>query len=266
MQSSFTLERSREESRANTLVTDITSTAWEQRGRRGRLSLSYGLRFERNRTFDTMPTDPDFPFDLTVHIGRLTSGLTWDSRDDPSDSTRGTFVSTSLEHGSSGLGSDLLFVRSLTQAYHFRPWKSLVFASAARYGAVKPLEEQLLVSSLRFFAGGARTVRGVAEDSLGGLDFLGDPIGGRGLLTLNQEIRFPLYRWLRGVGFVDMGNVFPEVSGVRLRELVGSTGFGLRLVTPFALFRVDYGKTIWNRPGRRVGPLDLRDRADVLRT
>jgi len=248
VQSSFTLERSREESRANTLVTDITSTAWEQRGRRGRLSLSYGLRFERNRTFDTMPTDPDFPFDLTVHIGRLTSGLTWDSRDDPSDSMSGTFVSTSFEHGSSGLGSDLLFIRSLTQAYYFRSWKSLVFASAARYGAVKPLEEQLLVSSLRFFAGGARTVRGVAEDSLGGLDFLGDPLGGRGLLTLNQEIRFPLYRWLRGVGFVDMGNVFPEVSGVRVRELVGSTGFGLRLVTPFALFRVDYGKTIWNQP------------------
>jgi len=253
MRSSFTLERSREESRANTLVTDITNAAWEQRGRLGRLSLSYGLRFERNRTFDTKPNDPDFPFDLSVHIGRLTSGITWDSRDDPSDSTRGTFVSTVFEHGSSGLGSDLLFIRSLTQAYHFRSWNSLVFASAARYGAVKPLEGQLLVSSLRFFAGGARTVRGVPEDTLGGLDFLGNPLGGRGLLTLNEEVRFPLYRWLRGVAFVDTGNVFPEVSGVRLGELVGSTGLGLRLVTPFALFRVDYGKTIWNRPADGSG-------------
>jgi outer membrane protein assembly factor BamA len=256
MRSAFTFERSREDSRANTLVTDITNAAWEQRGRLGRLSLSYGLRFERNRTFDTKPSNPDFPdfpFDLTVHIGRLTSGITWDSRDDPSDSTRGTFVSTSLEHGSAGLGSDLLFIRSLTQAYHFRSWKSLVFASAARYGAVKPLDDQLLVSSLRFFAGGARTLRGVPEDSLGGLDFLGSPLGGRGLLTLNEEVRFPLYRWLRGVAFVDMGNVFPEVSGVRLRELVGSTGLGLRLVTPFALFRVDYGKTIWNKPADDSG-------------
>ena len=34
----------------------------------------------------------------------------------------------------------------------------------------------------------------------------------------------------------------------RLQELVGSTGVGLRLVTPFALFRLDYGRTIWNRP------------------
>jgi outer membrane protein assembly factor BamA len=248
VQTSLTLERSREESRTVTLVTDRTTAAWEQRGRWSRLTLSYGLRFERNRTFDTQPLDPTFPFDLTVHIGRLTSSAAWDSRDDPSDSTRGTFVSTSLEHSTSRLGSDLFFVRSLTQAYHFLPWKEVVLASAARYGAVQPLGGQLLASSLRFFAGGGRTVRGVADDSLGGLDVLGNPLGGRGLLTLNQEMRFPVYGWLRGVVFIDAGNVFPLISDVSMKDLVGSTGVGLRLVTPFALFRVDYGRTIWNRP------------------
>jgi outer membrane protein assembly factor BamA/autotransporter translocation and assembly factor TamB len=253
VQTSLTLERSREESRTATLVTDRTTAAWEQRGRWSRLTLSYGLRFERNRTFDTQPLDPTFPFDLTVHIGRLTSSAAWDSRDDPSDSTRGTFVSTSLEHSTSRLGSDLFFVRSLTQAYHFIPWKQVVLASAARYGAVQPLSGQLLTSSLRFFAGGGRTVRGVADDSLGGLDVLGNPLGGRGLLTLNQEMRFPVYGWLRGVVFIDAGNVFPLISDVRIQDLVGSTGVGLRLVTPFALFRIDYGRTIWNRPADDSG-------------
>jgi outer membrane protein assembly factor BamA/autotransporter translocation and assembly factor TamB len=255
VQSSLTIERSREEFQSDTLVTSGTTAAWEQRGRwRRRLNVSYGLRFERNRTFDTGPGDPILgPSDVTVHIGRLTSSATWDTRDDASDTRRGTFVSTSLEHGTSWLASDLLFLRSLTQAYYFQPWKTVVFASAARYGAVKPLEGQTLISTLRFFAGGARTVRGVPEDSLGGLDFLGQPIGGRGLLTLNQEMRFPMYKWLRGVVFIDAGNVFPEGSGVRLAELVGSTGAGLRLVTPFALFRVDYGRTIWNRPAPDSG-------------
>jgi len=249
VQSSLTLERSREEFRSDTRVTDRSTAAWEQRGRWKKLTLSYGLRSERNRTFDTGPPDPIFgPLDLTVHIGRFTSSGTWDTRDDASDTTRGTFVSTSLEHGTSALGSDLLFIRSLTQAYHFTPWKRLVLASAARYGIVEPLGGQVLVPSLRFFVGGARTVRGVAEDSLGGLDFSGNPIGGRGLMTLNQEVRFPVYKWLRGVVFVDAGNVFPDGAGFRLNDLVGSTGFGARLVTPFALFRVDYGRTIWNRP------------------
>jgi len=255
VQSSLTFERSREESQTETLVTSRTTAAWEQRGRWKKLTLSYGLRSERNRTFDTQPPlDPTLQLpDFTVHLGRFTSSATWDTRDDASDTSRGTFLSTSLEHGTKALGSDLLFLRSLTQAYHFTPWNRVVLASAARYGIVQPLSGQVLVPSLRFFAGGARTVRGVAEDSLGGLDFFGDPIGGRGVLTLNQEMRFPVYRWLRGVVFVDAGNVFPEGSGFRLRDLVGSTGFGARLATPFAIFRVDYGRTIWNRPVQDSG-------------
>ena len=64
VQSSLTLERSREESRIDTLVTNRTTAAWEQRGRWRKLTLSYGLRFERNRTFDTQPA---------IRISRSTS-------------------------------------------------------------------------------------------------------------------------------------------------------------------------------------------------
>ena len=163
-------------------------------------------------------------------------------------------MSSSIEHGSGRLGSDLLFVRTLTQAYHFRRLKDVVLASAVRYGSLTPLGgQQLQISSLLFFAGGARTIRGVAEDSVRGINVLGNPIGGQGLLTLNQEMRFPVYRWLRGVAFVDSGNVFEEATGIRLGELVGSAGIGLRVVTPFVLLRVDYGKTIWNKPVSDTG-------------
>jgi outer membrane protein assembly factor BamA len=249
VQSSLVLERSREEQRTNTLVTDTTLASWEQRARRGPLSVSYGLRFERNHTVDTAPVNPDFPsFDLTVHIARLTSSGTWDTRDDPADSARGTFASTSLEQGLGALGSDLLFVRSLSQFYHFKPWKGVALASAARFGIVQPLGGQEVLLTERFFAGGARTVRGVAEDSLGGVDFLGLPIGGEVMLVLNQEVRFPIHRWLRGVAFVDAGNVFLRPQDVDLGSLVVSGGVGLRFATPFALLRIDYGKTMWNSP------------------
>ena len=45
----------------------------------------------------------------------------------------------------------------------------------------------------------------------------------------------------------------PEGAGFRLQDLVGSSGFGVRLATPFAIFRVDYGRTIWNRPAQDSG-------------
>ena len=97
-------------------------------------------------------------------------------------------------------------------------------------------------------------MRGVAEDSLGPRDFFFDePEGGRLLLVLNQEVRLPIYRWVRGVAFVDAGNVFATPRDASLRDLVGSLGVGLRLATPFALLRVDFAKPVWGAPAGSSG-------------
>ena len=253
--SSLVAERSREEFAAVTLVTDRSSVTWGQRARvASNLSLSYAYTFERNHTFDTKPFDPgSLAFDITINIARLNAATAWDTRDDPVDTSRGSLASFSLEYAPEALGSDIRFVRSVAQAYHFRPWRGLVFASAARAGTVVPLGGQDLIPSERFFAGGARTVRGVAEGSLGARDFFGDPAGGEMLIVLNQEVRVPVYRWLRGVGFLDTGNVFARPRDASLRGLVGSIGFGLRLASPFALLRADYGRLIWGDPAGTSG-------------
>jgi len=253
--SSLVAERSRRDFTAVTLVTDRSSVTWGQRARvASHLSLSYAYTFERNHTFDTKPVDPDaFVFDITINIARLNAAVAWDSRNDPVETTRGTLASYSLEYAPEGLGSDIRFVRSVAQAYHFRPWRGLVFASAARAGVVVPLSGQDLIPSERFFAGGARTVRGVAEGGLGARDFFGDPAGGEVLAVFNQEVRLPIYRWLRGVGFLDAGNVFARSRDARLRGLVGSIGVGLRFASPFALLRADYARPIWGEPAGTPG-------------
>jgi outer membrane translocation and assembly module TamA len=65
------------------------------------------------------------------------------------------------------------------------------------------------------------------------------------MLVLNQEARVPVYRWVRAVGFVDAGNVFTRARDIRLGDLVGSVGVGLRLATPFALLRADVARPVW---------------------
>ena len=72
------------------------------------------------------------------------------------------------------------------------------------------------------------------------------------MLVLNQEARVPLVKWLHGVGFVDAGNVYPTIRDLKLTDLAGSIGFGVRLNTPFALLRADYGRMVWG-PGPRAG-------------
>ena len=247
VESSLVLEKSRETFAAVTLITAAQGISWEQRTRVARaLSLSYAYRFERNHTFDTKPSTGDFPtFDITINIARLNTAVAWDTRDDPTDTIRGALMSSSIEYAPEALGSDIRFVRFVSQAYSFRPWRGAVFASAARFGAAAALGDQDLIPSERFFAGGAGTVRGVGEDSLGGRDFFGDPTGGQASLVFNQEVRVPIYRWVRGVGFFDAGNVFDRWREVRLGDLVGSIGVGVRLATPFALLRADYAKAIW---------------------
>jgi outer membrane protein assembly factor BamA/autotransporter translocation and assembly factor TamB len=253
--SSLTAEQSHEEFTAATLVTDRRRLTWEQRARIGaNLSLSYAYTFERNHTFDTQSFDTgELGFDITINIARLNAAAAWDTRDDPSDTVRGSLASFSLEYAPEAVGSDIRFIRQVAQAYHFRPWRRTVLASAARLGVVVPLGGQELIVSERFFAGGARTVRGIEEDTLGGRDVFGDPAGGRLLVVLNQEVRVPIYNWLRGVGFIDAGNVFARPSDASLRDLVGSIGFGLRLASPFALLRVDYGRSIWGAPDAGSG-------------
>ncbi|MGE0444465.1 MAG: translocation/assembly module TamB domain-containing protein, partial [Vicinamibacterales bacterium] len=242
IETALTLEWTRSVNPSET-VDNRRSLSLEQRIRRSSVQLSYGYRFERSRT--DLPPDPLIgplpPFIITV--GRLTSSLAVDTRNDPVQPIRGTFVAVSLEYAPQ-VGSDFEFARYSAQAYRFTPWRDIVFASAARFGAVHAFGGQEVIPSERFFAGGARSVRGVAEEGLGERDFFGDPVGGEALLLLNQEVRFPIYRWLRGVGFVDAGNVFAAPSAIRLGDLTVSAGAGLRLVTPFAILRADVGRVL----------------------
>ena len=256
IESSLAVDRSREEFAAVTLITDRSGISWEQRTRvANNLSLSYSYRFERNHTFDTQVSlDPnDISFDIAINIARITGSAAWDTRDDPTDTTTGLLASSSVEFAPEAVGSDIRFVRQVTQAYYFRPWRGVVLASAGRFGMVTPMGGQELIPSERFYAGGQGTVRGVAEDGLGQRNFFGDPVGGKAMVVLNQEVRMPIYRWLRGVGFVDAGNVFARVADLRLGALVGAVGVGLRLTTPFALLRVDVARAVGAGPAERSG-------------
>jgi outer membrane protein assembly factor BamA len=248
IESLLSIERSREDIPEASVITDRTGLAWEQRAQiAAPLRLSYGYHIDRDHTFSTRPADDPLnpPFDVAVSVARLTGSAIFDTRNDPIESTRGWLISSNLEYAPASLGSDIRFVRYLAQGYRFQSWGPVVLASAARVGLATALGGQLLIPSERFFSGGARTVRGVPENALGPRDIFGDAAGGGALVILNQEVRFPIYQWFRGVGFVDAGNVFERPSTVDLRDLVGSFGAGLRVTTPFALLRADVGR-LWS--------------------
>jgi outer membrane protein assembly factor BamA len=149
--------------------------------------------------------------------------------------------SSSFEYAAEALGSDVRFVKFTLQQFFYRPLSGrVVSASAVRIGVGRGFGQDLIPSE-RFFAGGGNTVRGYRDNALGPTDFFGDPRGGHSFLVLNQEARFPVFRWIGGAGFVDAGNVFEPASDLSVAGLKLGVGGGVRLTTPFGLFRFDVG-------------------------
>jgi outer membrane protein insertion porin family len=252
LQSTLFLSRSRQtigSGDQDKVVADETDISAQQTYRLRKLAtVSYGYGLGRIRT--TLPgLFQGSTIEATVRVSRLTGNAVIERRNDPFDPSRGWFSSVNFELSRPGLGSDLSFLKSFIQQFQFVSiGHGIVVASAARVGLARTYREETLIPSERFFAGGATSVRGYADDALGGRSVLGDAEGGAASLITNGEVRFPIYRWLRGVGFVDLGNVYPSVSDIFHTGVQVGIGGGFRLNTPVGLLRLDLGRPANPRP------------------
>jgi outer membrane protein assembly complex protein YaeT len=231
-----------------------------------KLVWTYGYRIERTHTYDR---GPDPLFDATLRIAPLRTTLARETRNEFLDSTQGSFLSQALEYGPSFLGSQLRFLRYYGQFFKYVPLSApvevplsggkmrtrLVYAGGVRVGLAGGLGGQAIVPSERFFAGGGTTIRGFDQDSVGPTDYFGDPAGGNATFIVNNELRFPVLSIFDGVGFVDIGNVYPRVVNFNPFDVRASAGLGLRVRTPYVLLRLDYGIKLDRRPGEGFGKL-----------
>jgi hypothetical protein len=222
--------------------------------------VNYGYKIERSHTYDT---GPDPIFDVRLRIASLTATFTRDTRDDLLDATRGSFFSHAMQFSPESLGSQVRFIKYFGQYFRYFPLQKtqieqftgqvmrprLVYATGVRIGVGTGLGGQEIPLSERFFAGGSTTIRGFAQNSVG--PETGGIVlpGGNGMLVLNNELRFPMFKLLDGVGFVDVGNVYPKVSDFSLGNVRSAAGMGLRVRTPWFLLRA--GLRVQARPPTR---------------
>jgi outer membrane protein assembly factor BamA len=248
---SWTTERKPGEG-GSTADTGTLGGSIEQRWHpRNWLDLSWGYTFEDQR-FDIITARvPDaVPQQLGATLASLNVATILDHRDSVFDAKRGWFHASSLQQGVRGLGSDLGYTRYLGRLYYFGRLGPVVSASAVRFGSLwkgggtNPYS----APDLLFKAGGSQTVRGYSQDSLSAIMRDGIPLGGTRLLIANQELRVSVNRWLGGVIFADAGNTFGN-QGIVLRDLAVGLGFGVRITTPLAPLRIDFGFPVPRRPG-----------------
>ena len=230
--------------------------------------LNYGYRIEKSRTYQPVP-DPVLPFDVRQRIASLTTSLTRETRDDVLDATKGDFFSHAFQYSPKLIGSQLQFIKYFGQYFRYFPLQKpkvelftnkelrprLVYATGVRVGLAKGLAGQEVTLSERFTAGGATTIRGFEQNSVGPIAPITKVYGGDAMLVLNNEIRFPLIWKLDGVGFLDVGNVYRHVSDLSITDIRKAGGLGLRVHTPWFLLRLDYGVKLDRRAGESFGRL-----------
>ncbi|MEW6364860.1 MAG: translocation/assembly module TamB domain-containing protein [Acidobacteriota bacterium] len=221
-----------------------TGLTFEQRARIGSLAeVAYAYEIQWLDLQSAQPIEGR-RFDFDARLARITATLALDRRDDFMDPMRGWFHSTGVEYAAPAIGSQVDLQKILIQQFAYLPlYRKTVLALAARYENSAGAGEALLATD-RLPTGGANTVRGYPDDWLDIRDVV-DLLGGRsGLLILNEELRVPLWRSLRGAAFLDYGRLRSTLDDRAQTISRLSTGLGLRYRTPFGLFRLDYGHPI----------------------
>lgn len=165
--------------------------------------------------------------------------------DDILDPGRGYQIFSRTEWASSYTGSDVAFIKTDWEARLYVPVSSLIFGFRARWGTIVNLEDDKKIPIFkRFFAGGSSSIRGYPYQKLGPLDLEGNPLGGKSVLEMNFDTRFPisaLGRSFQGVLFFDAGQVYSEQLSLSPSELRYTTGCGVRYKTPIGPLRFDIG-------------------------
>ena len=210
--------------------------------------------FERISLFDLQVSEEEIDRNRqAIRLGRIGPSFIRDKRDNAFEPTRGTFTIGSFYLASKFLGGNEQFTRFLMEHSRYYPVPKLrdtIYSISGRLGLSTPFGgRQTLPLSERFFAGGARDLRGFGFEEAGPLDpVTGRPVGGNAVMVVNNEVRFPLFGIVGGTAFSDIGNVFRRVRDISPARMTVTFGLGLRLKTPLGPVRLDVGALVINKP------------------
>lgn len=157
--------------------------------------------------------------------------------DDTPHARNGWTLGVELQGAQQGVLSDQSLLQAKLQGKRLQTMKNNdKVIVQANLGTTLTDELKEMPKSLRFFAGGANSVRGYGFESLGETNAAGEVIGGKHLLTTSLEYERPLAGKWSAAAFVDAGNAFDSTSKLTMK--VGA-GFGVRWKSPLGPIRAD---------------------------
>lgn len=164
-------------------------------------------------------------------IAGIGNSLTFDSRSNAFSPDKGLFAQLYFNHFDNYLGSDYIYSNLVADVRKYFSLKQKVLALQAYYSG--NYGDEIPLRSLASL-GGSNRMRGYYEGRY----------RDKQLITIQSELRFPIYKRLSGVAFGAIGDVAERLSNFSPLEFKYTYGTGLR----FAVnkierlnIRVDYG-------------------------
>jgi outer membrane translocation and assembly module TamA len=164
-----------------------------------------------------------------------------DTTVDPLNPRRGYRAVARVEKAGGWLPGAISYYNELTTASLYHGVRRVTLAGRVQAGVITTRSALRLPFAKRYFLGGADTLRGWGRSEAGPLSESGAPIGGTSMLLTNAELRVPMAPRLRGVLFVDAGNVWAESWRIQLGNLLVDAGGGIRIDSPLGPLRLDIG-------------------------
>jgi outer membrane protein insertion porin family len=230
-------------------------SSYSQSSRGGGVRLGYRLsdttsvsvRY-RYVDYEIYDVDPDASYYIQEQEGESTTsslrlGYVYDTRDFPMDPREGENIRLSGELAGGVLGGTNDFVRFRIEGSFFTPIHGdLIGLAHAEAGLINSFGGSEIPVTERFFMGGLYTLRGFEYREVGPLED-GEPVGGTKSLLFNLEMTYPLLpdANIKGVLFLDSGNVWANGEDMDLSDLRYGAGFGFRWAAPIGLLRLEWG-------------------------
>ncbi|MEK7990710.1 MAG: autotransporter assembly complex family protein [Thiotrichaceae bacterium] len=178
----------------------------------------------------------------TGHATLLMPSASWTfiKADDRIYTLNGYKLDFSIRGALNNFGSDNSFIQPhLSGKYIHQVFEKGRFITRGEWGytSVSLLDGEFrdLPPSIRYFAGGDKSVRGYDYSALGPQDSKGNVIGGKHLIVGSAEYEHQIVgKWSAAV-FYDVGNAFNDFS----ETLKHGVGVGVRWRSPIGLIRVD---------------------------
>ncbi|MEW6593421.1 MAG: outer membrane protein assembly factor BamA [Thermodesulfobacteriota bacterium] len=238
--------------------------------------LFWAYGFDDTQLSDLKPTAAQVILDSaninTTSYVRL--GAVRDTRNRPSDPSKGEVHNIAVKHAGGVLGGDSAFTKWEASTNWYFPWTGVpylkeinrpwfndtVLRLKGAIGYAVENEEGKLPVYEKFYLGGLNTVRGFDSSKISPLDpVTGERIGGEKMWYMNAEWIFSIAQeiGLKGVAFFDAGNVYTDSETWDVGDLKKAVGVGFRWLSPMGPLRLEWGYNIDPAPGEDQGVWDF---------